>query len=377
MHLSAFAIFIFFLYMGASKDVIATNKSNKEINDTNNAFNAQQAELNRQFQKEQTDAQNQWNLDLWNLNNDYNTPANQLKRLQEAGINPNMYSTYSSGSSMTASSSSTPSGSSASAAGSIPMEADDTFANTLNLINSVVNGGTSIASSFFGNTANAAQTRLINANAKAQEIQNMRTESADAGLGNLGLYLSSSGDFINDSQYQSLPSSEKVNYQLVTSNNRQLSEKGKPVAGSNLGQFDAAHLISNLFRDVSANKSQILQNNLTAQIYGQQIKNPAVIASLADLPTKQFELLNSQVQNSWKALENAGVTTKLLEDEHQLNESQIKVLEEQLDTMKNSSLSKWFNSVTQKEDVSAKDLLRGLIIGFSQFSSGAHIKIGK
>lgn len=363
--------------MGASKDVIATNKSNKEINDTNNAFNAQQAELNRQFQKEQTDAQNQWNLDLWNLNNDYNTPANQLKRLQEAGINPNMYSTYSSGSSMTASSSSTPSGSSASAAGSIPMEADDTFANTLNLINSVVNGGTSIASSFFGNTANAAQTRLINANAKAQEIQNMRTESADAGLGNLGLYLSSSGDFINDSQYQSLPSSEKVNYQLVTSNNRQLSEKGKPVAGSNLGQFDAAHLISNLFRDVSANKSQILQNNLTAQIYGQQIKNPAVIASLADLPTKQFELLNSQVQNSWKALENAGVTTKLLEDEHQLNESQIKVLEEQLDTMKNSSLSKWFNSVTQKEDVSAKDLLRGLIIGFSQFSSGAHIKIGK
>lgn len=32
--------------------------------------------------------QNQWNIEQWNRNNEYNTPENQVKRLQAAGINP-------------------------------------------------------------------------------------------------------------------------------------------------------------------------------------------------------------------------------------------------------------------------------------------------
>lgn len=34
--------------------------------------------------------QNQWNLEQWNRENAYNTPAEQMRRLKQAGINPNL-----------------------------------------------------------------------------------------------------------------------------------------------------------------------------------------------------------------------------------------------------------------------------------------------
>lgn len=34
--------------------------------------------------------QNDWNIDMWNRTNEYNSPANQLKLLGEAGLNPNL-----------------------------------------------------------------------------------------------------------------------------------------------------------------------------------------------------------------------------------------------------------------------------------------------
>lgn len=39
-------------------------------------------------QQKLMDAQNRFNLEQWNRTNEYNTPANQRKRLEEAGINP-------------------------------------------------------------------------------------------------------------------------------------------------------------------------------------------------------------------------------------------------------------------------------------------------
>ena len=32
----------------------------------------------------------QQNVKFWNMQNEYNTPANQMKRLQDAGLNPNL-----------------------------------------------------------------------------------------------------------------------------------------------------------------------------------------------------------------------------------------------------------------------------------------------
>lgn len=54
-----------------------TNKTNMAINQMNNEFNAAEAEKARQFQ-----------LDMWNRENDYNTASAQRQRLSEAGLNP-------------------------------------------------------------------------------------------------------------------------------------------------------------------------------------------------------------------------------------------------------------------------------------------------
>ena len=51
-------------------------------------FNASEAEKNRVFQRSERLASQEYNLDLWNMNNDYNTPLEQVNRLKEAGINP-------------------------------------------------------------------------------------------------------------------------------------------------------------------------------------------------------------------------------------------------------------------------------------------------
>ena len=47
---------------------------------------------NRQNEENQRLAEqnNQWNIDQWNRANEYNTPANQMKRLRDAGLNTSL-----------------------------------------------------------------------------------------------------------------------------------------------------------------------------------------------------------------------------------------------------------------------------------------------
>ena len=54
-----------------------TNKANMAINRMNNEFNAAEAQKVRDFQ-----------LDMWNRENTYNTASAQRSRLEEAGLNP-------------------------------------------------------------------------------------------------------------------------------------------------------------------------------------------------------------------------------------------------------------------------------------------------
>lgn len=54
-----------------------SNSRNMEINKMNNEFNAREAEKARQYQSE-----------MWNKTNDWNSPKNVRSRLQEAGYNP-------------------------------------------------------------------------------------------------------------------------------------------------------------------------------------------------------------------------------------------------------------------------------------------------
>lgn len=62
-----------------AKTVSDTNKTNLKINQMNNDFNAREAQKARDFQ-----------LDMWNKENAYNSASSQRKRLEEAGYNPYM-----------------------------------------------------------------------------------------------------------------------------------------------------------------------------------------------------------------------------------------------------------------------------------------------
>lgn len=62
-----------------AKSTSDTNKTNLKINQMNNDFNAREAQKARDFQ-----------LDMWNRENEYNKASSQRKRMEEAGYNPYM-----------------------------------------------------------------------------------------------------------------------------------------------------------------------------------------------------------------------------------------------------------------------------------------------
>lgn len=62
-----------------AKTTSDTNKTNLKINQMNNDFNAREAQKARDFQ-----------LSMWNRENEYNSASSQRKRLEDAGYNPYM-----------------------------------------------------------------------------------------------------------------------------------------------------------------------------------------------------------------------------------------------------------------------------------------------
>ena len=72
----------------------ASNNRNISQNQMNNEFNAQEAQKARDFQ-----------LEMWNKQNEYNSPSNQRKLLAQAGYNP--YLGYDSGTGVAGSAGST------------------------------------------------------------------------------------------------------------------------------------------------------------------------------------------------------------------------------------------------------------------------------
>lgn len=65
-----------------AKSTTDANKTNLKINQMNNDFNAREAQKARDFQ-----------LDMWNKENEYNSASSQRKRLENAGYNPYMSDT--------------------------------------------------------------------------------------------------------------------------------------------------------------------------------------------------------------------------------------------------------------------------------------------
>lgn len=99
-----------------------TNKNNMAINQMNNDFNAREAQKARDFQ-----------LDMWNRTNEYNSASAQRSRLEEAGLNPYLMMGGGSAGSAQSSGSSSP----ASAASPLAMQRQD-FSGLSNTLSSAL-----------------------------------------------------------------------------------------------------------------------------------------------------------------------------------------------------------------------------------------------
>lgn len=68
-----------------------TNQNNLQIARETNASNERIAQQTNELNWDSLLYQNQFNLDMWNMSNEYNSPAKQLERLRDAGLNPLFY----------------------------------------------------------------------------------------------------------------------------------------------------------------------------------------------------------------------------------------------------------------------------------------------
>lgn len=66
----------------------ATNASNYQIAQETNAANAQIAQMNNEYNERMLERQLQQEWEMWDAENEYNTPAAQMQRQREAGVNP-------------------------------------------------------------------------------------------------------------------------------------------------------------------------------------------------------------------------------------------------------------------------------------------------
>ena len=73
---------------GSKKAAKIQSASAERINQINNEFNSREAALSRDWQTSERYSQNQWTLQQWNRENEYNTPLAQRQRMEAAGFNP-------------------------------------------------------------------------------------------------------------------------------------------------------------------------------------------------------------------------------------------------------------------------------------------------
>lgn len=76
--------------LGAATSLFGSLIGSKNNSDTN-ASNVAMTQETNAMQKAMFDKQLAFNLDMWNKNNEYNTPSQQVQRLKAAGLNPYLY----------------------------------------------------------------------------------------------------------------------------------------------------------------------------------------------------------------------------------------------------------------------------------------------
>jgi hypothetical protein len=66
------------------------NQQNMDLAAAQQGWNRQNWMMEKNWQKKAWEKQNEYNLQLWNMQNEYNSPAAQMQRFKEAGLNPHL-----------------------------------------------------------------------------------------------------------------------------------------------------------------------------------------------------------------------------------------------------------------------------------------------
>lgn len=267
---------------GASADTELSIEAQREMNRENNEFNAQQAQLtrdfdaaqaqiNRDFQGQMQSQQMQWNEDMWNKQNEYNTPANQLSRASAAGINPNaifggLSSQAQSVGGVSGVSGAQASGPAASAASVPTVMGTSKFTQVLNALNSVLHDGSTVAEMLYGTDVKKANARLTNANAEAQEIQNNREKSKDEAV-RTGFSITEDGRIVPTS---SVGPNDKVEPLVLSSK-------------FNSGTLEGYNQISEWVKNNEVNKLETLKATFQQQVQ-KELPNTSINVRGADIP---------------------------------------------------------------------------------------------
>lgn len=182
----------------ASKDVRATNNTNKEMNDANN-----------ELQIKLWNEQKEYDYQKWKETNEYNTPAAQKQRYLDAGINP------------TLALSNLTSGSAASTAGgqSTPPTTAATFESPaqarLGTAQNLLNVGSTI-SDLYKNYQQSQQTAIQNQWLNAEKAVNLGKEIRSSDLISEGIYSAKRANRLGDLAFNAnlQEQEERANYQM-------------------------------------------------------------------------------------------------------------------------------------------------------------------
>ena len=188
--------------IGVASSIAGNVASNKNI-DTQIAAQQYENEKNREYNLNLAKMQNQWNIEQWNRENTYNSPAAQMARYKAAGLNPDLI--YGQQNLSAASPEMT------AGEGSQPTDVS-------NLANKRTIGDI---------VSQAASTRLTNAQAKLAESQANKTDSETEGQGYQNEILKSDAAF-----------RDALNSGTVSLNNMSLrvSEKGMQLTDEQITQ---------------------------------------------------------------------------------------------------------------------------------------------
>lgn len=208
--------------------------SNKRAQRRQNAYNKQMAEL-----------ENQKQLEYWNMQNEYNSPAAQMQRLKEAGLNPNLaYQNVSTGNAEAMPSYTTPEQSFQNYAGETMQEVGSTLASQITAYQSIQMNQAQIEAQRMNNELLSAHLPYANSAAylkyHGQEVQNLLTQSQI--------------DKVNE-EIRYINSNRELNQQQ-----RQNLERNFELLGKQLENMDVQKRISLIDESIRAAQKSIIED---------------------------------------------------------------------------------------------------------------------